>query len=489
MNDVSSAAAPAAPSVPGPAVDWVAQHQRLRARLRWLLPVGGGLLLLLAYQLATYPERAALSGYRYQQVGVQPDSTWWILAYRAGKAEILFSRDTARGWQRRALGVDSGQARSLALNWAGKALLVGNGGAVRVYDSLFRPLDSVRYPVGQAFAGRWVAVDNSGQRALIIGDSGTALLSTNGGKSWEHKLTPTGMNLRTPILAAYWRERATFGRKGELDLASRADYVRISDGPPLAYAGTGLWTQVGNSPAATAAGGQWATALAAVPLVYFNVSPARVPQLLRQDGSAESGRRHYVPAEVAGGLPADAKPIDAAFSPTRPGFCLLISRNRVFAGRLGGPFAPAAPTAEPDSAKAVPAPTATKASTKPLKKAAPSITNKTKKTTASSQKTASVLKQKAGPKPQPHATVKPPVSPPVSHTENSPSPPDTVRAAAARASRRFLLNNKSGPTNPVRQTAAPPQPQTQQYPLPANDPKAAPTKEPPPQKPAGPKKY
>jgi hypothetical protein len=121
------------------------KHQRLGWQVPWLL--GGGALLVLAllYTWLAQPSRALLAGYRFRQVGVRADGTRWLLAYHEGQAEILFCpADTSQGWQRHALGVDSVEARAMALDWGGKALLVSSADVVRVYDSLLRPVDSLR---------------------------------------------------------------------------------------------------------------------------------------------------------------------------------------------------------------------------------------------------------------------------------------------------------------------------------------------------------
>jgi hypothetical protein len=136
-------------------------HEYLRT-WRWWLGLLGLLLLGWVVRLvATYPTRTPLAGYRYRQVGVQAGKPrlWWVLAYRGSRAELLFSTDTSRGWQRHELGVDSSQARALALDWGGRALLVGDSGAVRMYDSLLRPIGPVRKLNNWRLSGHWVAAD------------------------------------------------------------------------------------------------------------------------------------------------------------------------------------------------------------------------------------------------------------------------------------------------------------------------------------------
>ena len=436
----------------GPPVDLVERHQQLRARLRWLLPAGGLLLLLLAYQLATYPTRAALGGYRYQQVGVQPDSTWWILAYRAGKAEILFSRDTAQGWQRRELGVDSAQARSLALNWDGKALLVGEGGAVRVYDSLFEKTAAIPPSISRRFQGRWVGADKTGRRAIIIGDSGKAEISHNGGYTWQSAVLKSENPGNWPGHAVLVDDKLyvssynycdsyvfslTYAPVRQLELGWHRDALRLSTAPG--------------------------------PIIYFMVTSRGTPVALRQDGSAEVGFRHYPPAEVTTDFPAEAEVIDAAFSPTRPGHCLLISHNRVFAGRLSGPFTSAQPTeTRPNDSAAVgadslklPKNQAGTTARSPGKKAAAS-TGKAKKPTIPARK-------KTISKPPLTSKSQRPIIPlePDNKEPNSPQGNgDNVGQGSKPAQ-----GGKLGPTNPVQQNTAPANQENQPYTPPASDPK------------------
>ena len=187
------------------------QHRRLRTWVRVLLGVGAVLLLVLIYYALNRPSRVMLSGYRFRQVGVRVDKSRWILAYRDGKAEVLFQpADTTKGWQRHALGVDTAEARALALDWGGKALLVGDDGVVRVYDSLLRPMDSLQktlrtWPSEQSrrkgylpgsqppLQGRMIAGDKSGRYAVIIGKNGQAFLTQDGGKNWEVWAWPAEM--------------------------------------------------------------------------------------------------------------------------------------------------------------------------------------------------------------------------------------------------------------------------------------------------------
>jgi len=418
---------------PGPAVDLIDQHRRLRARLRWVLLVGAALLLLLIYQLATYPERAALRGYRYQQVGVQPDSTWWILAYRDGKAEILFSRDTARGWQRHELGVDSSQARSLALNWGGKALLVGDGGAVRVYDAQFRLLDSVRHPFGQQLDARWVATNADGQRAVVIGGSGQMQRTVDGGASWMQVDTLGGLVLDTLRSSRYQWKRAAFGSNDELDLASSYLYQRFYPTPELNNNHLSI-----NTSTLISSGGIWSTAAVTVPIIYFEVSTQGTPRLLRQDGSVETGAVYYASSKFGSQFPLSAGLIDAAFSPGQSGHCLLISPTRVFAGRLGGPFSSAEPEEsdssqltppKPAASSKVPSNASASGSTTPAGR--PSKSTKTPATT----KAKAVLNKR---KPQPKETPK------TNTSAKGATQPDTTGAAAIRAKNRAAQAAKSG---------------------------------------------
>lgn len=454
----SSAATSSIGNAPGADVDLIERHRQLRAQLRWLLPVGAALLLLLIYQLAAYPERAALTGYRYQQVGVQPDSTWWILAYRNGKAEILFSRDTAQGWQRRELGVDSAEARSLALNWGGKAILVGDGGAVRVYDSLFRPIDSVRHPLGKGFLARWVAADNSGLLAAAIGDSAKAFYSADGGRQWYSNVATAGVITLPHNTPEYGRERAAFGRNDEWAFASRYDYQVLYDYQVFNPGNHILETNsTFKNPSGT-----WAITAAAVdatsPIIYFGVSAQNQPRLLRANGTADTVRRHFSPAEVSDQFPTAAKPIDAAFSPTRPGYCLLISRTRVFAGRLGGPFTSLQPAVASDST------TAGKTSAPPSE-TTPGTASKTPDKTKSANTNKAQQKKVAAKL----ATVK------KADIKNPSVPkPDTTGAAQKRAA---AAKSKSAQQNPIQQTTLPNNPAIQQTAPPANDKKATETKE------------
>lgn len=184
------------------------RHRQLRVQVRWLLPVGAALLLVLAALGLVHPSRVALAGYRFGQVGVQADTTWWVLAARDNKAELLFrAGDTSRGWRPHALGVPAGEARQLALDWGGKALLLGNSGTVRVYDAQFRLVDSLqklnswakRQPQGKgafsvARAGplraRAVLVDRAGRCAVVIGNKGQVYFTNNGGQSWTNWREP-----------------------------------------------------------------------------------------------------------------------------------------------------------------------------------------------------------------------------------------------------------------------------------------------------------
>ena len=178
-----------------PDSDLAAKHKSLRSYLTWLLPTGALLLGWLAYLLFSAPNRTTLDGYRFRQVGVQPDSTVWILAYRTdnGQAEVLFSRDTAAGWQRHTLGVDSSEARALALNWGGKALLLGDT-TVRVFNDSLKQVGPIVYPFerGQGIEGRWLALDTDGGRAVVAGQQGEVYAITKRGSPWKHVLLTEG---------------------------------------------------------------------------------------------------------------------------------------------------------------------------------------------------------------------------------------------------------------------------------------------------------
>ena len=162
-------------------------HEYLRTWRWWLGLLGLLLLGWIVRLVAAYPTRTPLAGYRYRQVGVQAGKPrlWWVLAYRGSRAELLFSTDTSRGWQRHELGVDSSQARGLALDWGGRALLVGDSGAVRVYDSLFRPIGPARKLENKWSKVRWLAADGTGQRAEVSGDNKQIKRTSDGGKTWD----------------------------------------------------------------------------------------------------------------------------------------------------------------------------------------------------------------------------------------------------------------------------------------------------------------
>lgn len=441
----SSAARSFASDTPATAVvDLVGLHRRLRAQLRWLLPIGAALLLLLIYQLATLPKRAALTGYRYQQVGVQPDSTWWILAYRDGKAEILFSRDTARGWQRHALGLDSSQARALALNWGGKALLVGDGGAVRMYDAQFQLLDSVQHPFGRQLDAHWVAVNKDGQRAVVIGDSGQMQRTVNGGTSWMRTGSPT-----------YWRKRAAFGDADEWLFASRHDYQAFNASFLVTGGDKGILNR----------SGAWSSADTVSPPIYFGLNAQGLPRMLRQNGSAEYGSRHYTAADVTGQFPVGAKPRDAAFSPGRPGFCLIISPTQVFAGQLGGPFTNLQPEADDTSRVAPKASAKNTADSSKNKPSAPAASgSKTPAKTPAvrptkAPKNAGVTKAKKS-----VTTPKNPAKQQAQKADASAGDvarPDTTGAAAIRAKIRAANAKKEAKSPPYQQTKESPVQQNQ----------------------------
>ena len=446
----SASTAPAA----GPPIDLVEQHRRLRARLRWWLPVGAALLLLLGYQLATYPDRAALRGYAYRQVGVQPDSTWWLLAYRNGRAEVLFSRDTARGWQRRELGVDSSQARALVLNWGGKALLVGAGGAVRVYDSLFRPLGPVRYLANRRLRPRGLAADNTGRLAVVIGDAGQLHKTTDGGHAWGtgtffHRVAFGNKNGGTGA------ERADFGSAGDLTLVSR-----------YAYEHFGVHAfEAGSFPVADA-GRRWSSAAAASPIIHFDTDDDGVVRALRQDGSAEIGPVHYPPDQVSDKFPAGETLIGAAFSPARPGFCLLISAGRVFAGRLRGPFATLRPTAEPDAAGA-------NSAAAPPAKAPQKATASGNKAPATPAKAAKAVKASGVKAKAPKSKS---LAPPKALQKNRPAAGKADATKPGSEQTRPKTGTDPAPNQFPNQTAAPTNPanQTAPDPKPVTDPKSQP---------------
>ncbi|MDQ2769513.1 MAG: hypothetical protein M3Y54_03320 [Bacteroidota bacterium] len=171
--------------------DLAGAHLRLQSRLTWLLPLGVALLGWLAWALYDYAyrPRTTLDGYSLRQVGVRADSSWWILAYRIdnGQAEVLSTRDTLAGWQHHPLGVDSAQARALALDWGRQALLLGDT-TVRILNDSLQQVGPVLYPFerGQGIRGRWLAADPAGGRAVVASGNGAVYATTRGGTSWEH---------------------------------------------------------------------------------------------------------------------------------------------------------------------------------------------------------------------------------------------------------------------------------------------------------------
>ncbi|MCB2376497.1 hypothetical protein LGH70_02825 [Hymenobacter sp. BT635] len=179
------------------------EHRNLRARVPLLLLLGTLLLLPLLWGWLTRPTRSLLTGYQFRQVGVRADSTRWILAHQNAKAVLLFNpADTSQGWQRRELGVAAAGAQHLALDWGGKALLVGSNGAVQVYDSLLQPIPALdttltswprqmRPKMPQLpkqpgpLPAQLVVADPTGNCAVIVGMHGEVYATGDGGRFWN----------------------------------------------------------------------------------------------------------------------------------------------------------------------------------------------------------------------------------------------------------------------------------------------------------------
>ena len=170
------------------------QHSRT-VLLRWL--VAGGVLLLAGLGLWQWGPRKKLTvltpGYTFHQAGTvqgAADTTWvWVLADTAQRARVLLSYNQGVTWLVRDLGLSISRARALALGWgqSGRGLLVGDGGQIRILA------DVLRHPQqgqdGQISATARdslfaVAVDSSGQRAVVLGRQTAVWTTRDAGQTW-----------------------------------------------------------------------------------------------------------------------------------------------------------------------------------------------------------------------------------------------------------------------------------------------------------------